>query len=92
MGLTTSQSQPSLASALTAEQMRAIARCSRHDNTVAVPALPATSTPDVWPGEPDHNEPELSCWCGYVGPIGDFMPLGMGGGCLDCYLQRRPRP
>lgn len=104
MSLTSTRSHESLASALTAErfgarpftydEMRAIARASRHDNTVAVAAFPATATPDVWPGEPELNRNGVPrgrfarCRnCGACQPIADMVDPH----CLECWItEHRP--
>ena len=98
MSLTTTRSHESLASALTAErygqphpptyqQMRAIARASRHDNTCAVGAFPATATPDVWPGEPEPWGWTMCRDCGSGAPVTDMV----GGQCLECWHYERER-
>lgn len=111
MSLTTTRSHASLASALTVERygptppsyevMRALARASRHNNTCAVAAFPATATPDVWPGEPvvyaggTDVGPFRRCRCGAVVPMTDMRSVHAGTlldelyVCLDCLMQRR---
>lgn len=90
----------------TYEQMRAIARASRHANTCAVAAFPATATPDAWPGEPDltpkpgdgpfPQHTTAACPCGRRVPYADMYYVDAGGilgeqwVCLDCWMQRRP--
>lgn len=77
--------------AFTYEQMRAVAKASVHDNTCAVAALPATATPDVWPGEPDAaaQRGAFGCVCGAIVPLCDVVGQTAHARCLECFITGR---
>jgi hypothetical protein len=85
MGLTTTRSHDA---AFTYEQMRAVARASVHDNTVAVKQeLAWGGDPDYWPGEPRPSGWGVCRDCGHGVPATDIIDRC----CLDCWVYEQGR-
>jgi hypothetical protein len=84
--------------AFTYEQMRAVAKASAHDKTVAVKQeMVWGGDPHYWPGEPVVRTPAEYLWimcrgCEEDVPLCDFVgDLDGTGRCLDCHIrERRP--